>query len=363
MRFRYSHLDPNLLRSLKSLMELMRLFYYLLLQAGGNVDEALRNMKRLQEMGYLDESLDLEEFKNQLKESKIVSLDKRGRAALTPRGEREVRRDSLKEIFTSLKKSGAGAHPMDSSGEGGERLFETRPYEFGDPVTDIHFRGTLENAIQRSGIEELSVHEEDIEVYEHEQNTSCATVLLIDVSHSMVLYGEDRITPAKRVALALTELILTQYPKDSLRVVLFGDEAQEVAIAEIPYIQAGPYHTNTKAGLRLAQDILKHEKKANRQIFMITDGKPSAITEYGHIYKNPFGLDPKIVNRTLDEAAACRRDRIAITTFMLAREYQLVQFVNELTKLNRGRAYFASPENLGEALFVDYLRNRRKRFK
>ncbi len=362
MRFRYSHLDPNLLRSLRSMIELMRLFFYLLLQAGGNVEQAMRNMKRLQELGYLDETLDLEEFKRQLQESRIVSLDKRGRASLTPRGEREVRRDSLKEIFTSLKKGGAGAHPIDASGEGGERLFETRPYEFGDPVADIHFRGTLENAIQRSGLSDLSIREEDIEVYEHEQATSCATVLLIDVSHSMVLYGEDRITPAKRVALALTELTLTQYPKDSLRVVLFGDEAREVAIADIPYIQAGPYHTNTKAGLRLAQDILKREKKANRQIFMITDGKPSAITEHGALYKNPYGLDPKIVNRTLDEAASCRRDRIPITTFMLARDYPLVQFVNELTKLNKGRAYFASPENLGEALFVDYLRNRRKRF-
>jgi len=186
-------------------------------------------------------------------------------------------------------------------------------------------------------------------------------VLLIDVSHSMILYGEDRITPAKQAALALAELILTRYPKDSLHVVLFGDDAWEVKIRDIPYASVGPYHTNTKAALQLGQRILARQKHVNKQIFMITDGKPSAIHENGRLYKNAFGLDPKIVNKTLDEAVQCRRKRIAITTFMVTQDPYLVRFVERFTQLNKGRAYFADLENLGSYLFVDYNQNRRKR--
>lgn len=361
MRFIYSHLDPRFLQALKSIIGLMRLFFYLLLQAGGDADKALQRMKYLQNQGYIDPTIDLEQFKKQLEESRLIRIEN-GKTSLTPKGEREIRRDSLDEIFTSLKKSSSGMHPIDYSGDGGERLFETRPYQFGDDIADIDFVGTISNTIRRSGFE-LRLSKDDIEVFETEHLTSCATILLIDVSHSMILYGEDRMTPAKRVALALSELILTKYPKDVLRVVIFGDEAIEIPISEIPHIQAGPYHTNTKAGLALSQQILKRTKQVNKQIFMITDGKPSCIFEHGRLYKNPFGLDPKIVNRTLDEAASARRDRITITTFMLARDYSLVNFVQELTKLNKGRAYFSSCQNLGEAIFVDFIRNRKKHIK
>ncbi len=197
-------------------------------------------------------------------------------------------------------------------------------------------------------------------MHEEEHLTSCATVLAIDISHSMVLYGEDRFTPAKKVALAMVELIQSKYPKDSIDVLLFGDDASRVPISEISKAQVGPFHTNTKAGLALARKLLVHRKNPNKQVFLITDGKPSAIWEHGRLYKNPFGLDLKIVNRTLEEADACRRDGITITTFMIATDAYLVDFVDKLTKINRGRAYYASPYNLAEFLFTDYIKNRKK---
>jgi uncharacterized protein with von Willebrand factor type A (vWA) domain len=241
-----------------------------------------------------------------------------------------------------------------------ERLPETRSWRFGDNLHHLDAGRSLQNALKRTqGRLELS--EEDLEVHETEHLTSCATVLAIDVSHSMILYGEDRITPAKKVALALTELITTKYPKDSLNVLLFGDRAERVDLSEIPSVDAGPYHTNTRDALRLARGILSRQRQPNRQIFMITDGKPSAITEGGRVYKNPFGLDMKIVNKTLDEADLCRRQGVVVTTFMLATDPMLTDFVEKLTQVNRGRAYFASPYNLGEFILADYIRNRRRR--
>jgi uncharacterized protein with von Willebrand factor type A (vWA) domain len=203
--------------------------------------------------------------------------------------------------------------------------------------------------------------EDDVEVYETEHQTSCATVLMIDVSHSMILYGEDRITPAKQVALALAELIQSKFPKDTLEVILFGDEARRVQVRDLPYVQVGPFHTNTRDGLRLARKILKREKNVNKQIFMITDGKPSALTmDDGRLYKNSWGLDQMIVNKTLDEAVACRRENISIATFMVAQDPYLIQFVEDLTKANRGRAFFTGLDGLGKDIFVDYMRNRRR---
>jgi uncharacterized protein with von Willebrand factor type A (vWA) domain len=207
----------------------------------------------------------------------------------------------------------------------------------------------------------LELAEEDLEVHETEHLTACATIVAIDVSHSMILYGEDRITPAKQVALALTELITTKYPKDHLGVILFGDRAEPVELSDIPYIEAGPFHTNTRDALQLARSLLARKKQPNKQVFLITDGKPSAISEGGRIYKNPFGLDMKIVNRTLEEADQCRRQRIVITTFMIATDPLLTDFVEKLTQVNRGRAYFASPYNLGEFILADYIKNRRRR--
>jgi len=280
---------------------------------------------------------------------------------MTGKSERIIRQSSLDAIFGKLERDAAGDHRSNAVGQGLERLPETRPYAFGDPISLIDPNATLKNAMKRSGLGSLSVTEEDLEVYETEHLSSCATVLLLDISHSMILYGEDRITPAKKVALALVELIKTRYPKDSLHVVTFGDEAREVPLESLPYIRVGPFHTNTRDALIMARELLRRQKQANRQIFMITDGKPSALTERnGEIYKNPFGLDRRVVGKTLDEAAACRRHGIPITTFMLTRDPVLVGFVEEFTQLNHGRAFYAGLDRLGAFLLVDFVRNRRR---
>ncbi len=358
MRYRYSDYPVDLLRSLLTYQELVKLFLQLVLQTGGDVEEALRWMKYLQDRGIIGEDVDLDQFAKALEKNEIVE-NRGGQLALSASGERRIRRSALEEIFSSLSKAGPGYHAIPRAGGGGELLPETRPYEFGDNPTAIDGVRTIGNAVRRDA-DEIALKPEDFEVHEEEHLTSCATVLAIDISHSMVLYGEDRFTPAKKVALALVELIQSKYPKDSIDVLLFGDDAVRVPIAEISKAQVGPFHTNTKAGLALARKLLVHRKNPNKQVFLITDGKPSAIWEHGRLYKNPFGLDLKIVNRTLEEADACRRDGITITTFMIATDAYLVDFVDKLTKINRGRAYYASPYNLAEFLFTDYIKNRKK---
>jgi Ca-activated chloride channel family protein len=340
--------------------QLLRLFNHLLLQTGGNVEEALRWMERLGKRYKLfGKDMSFEKFVRELEEQGIIRAVE-GEPELTRKGERIIREDALSLIFSSLAKSTEGEHRTPHEGTGTDKLTETRPYRFGDAVSDIDGTQTLTNALRRGGIDDILIREEDLEIFETEHHTSCATVLLLDVSHSMILYGEDRITPAKIVALALTELILRRFKKDALHVVLFGDEAVEVKPDRLPYVEAGPFHTNTRDGLRLAQRILERLKHTNKQIFMITDGKPSAIREGGRIYQNPFGLDRRIVNKTLEEAAVCRRKRIPITTFMVADDPLLVRFVEELTRVNRGRAYYTQPGELGRFVFVDYIKNRRR---
>jgi uncharacterized protein with von Willebrand factor type A (vWA) domain len=361
MRHRYSNLDPDLIRQLLAEMGLRRLFNHLLLQSGGDVEEAMRWMRMLQQRGYIDENIDLDAFFAQLQQENVIGQDGEGNLVLGTSGERQIRRDALDEIFGGLQKSISGTHSIASPGQGTERLTETRGYEFGDDPMSIDSIRSLQNAMKRTDpADPILMTEDDLEVFETEHNSGCATVVMIDISHSMVLYGEDRITPAKKVALALTELILTKYPKDSIDILLFGDDAVEVPISEIPYVKVGPYHTNTKAGLELAQQILRRRKHNNKQIFMITDGKPSALFENGRLYTNSFGLDMKIVNRTLEEADRCRRVGIPITTFMLATDPMLVNFIEQLSKINRGRAFYSSPDRLGEYILADYIRNRRK---
>ena len=360
MRHRYSYLDPTLIQRLLAELGLRRLFNHLLLQSGGDVEEAMRWMRALQQRGYIDPDVDLDAFFAQLADENFLTEDGSGNLVLAAGGERQIRRDALDQIFGGLEKSGAGYHSVATAGSGSERLTETRAYQFGDDITSIDGIRTTQNALKHSDPEDIAIAEEDFEIYETEHNSNCATVVMIDISHSMILYGEDRITPAKKVALALTELIMTKYPKDTIDVVLFGDDAFEVPISEIPYIKVGPFHTNTKAGLELAQNVLRRRKHNNKQIFMITDGKPSALREGGHLYTNSFGLDMKIVNRTLEEAERCRRARIPITTFMLATDPLLVNFVDQLSRVNRGRAFYTSPDRLGEYILADYIRNRRK---
>ena len=362
MRFRYSEWDEELFQRLKQFQDLLSLFNYLALQTNGDVETALDYMRYLQQQGYLSYDYNLDEFAKKLKEDEVIKVDK-GRRKLTRRGERTIRADSLNMIFNSLRKGSSGEHKTPYEGSGSqEYLPETKPYIFGDDLRDIDFNSSIVNAIRRSGLSEIRLCEEDLEVHETENLTSCATILLLDVSHSMVLYGEDRITPAKQVALALSELILTQYQNDSLNVVLFGDEAWEVKIKDLPYVGAGPYYTNTKAGLEMARGILARKRHPNKQIFMITDGKPSVIRRSnGQFYRNPMGLDPIIVNRTLDEAVICRKRKIPITTFMVTSDPYLQRFIRRLTELNKGRAYLTPPSAIGGYLFWDFIVNRRRR--
>ncbi|MFQ5960759.1 MAG: VWA domain-containing protein [Candidatus Methylomirabilales bacterium] len=263
---------------------------------------------------------------------------------------------TLKDLLGALGKSDLGRHDTRELSTGIEAALPPKPYEFGDTF-NLDVTGTLLNAIERQGLSvPIKVEYRDLVVRQSEYQSSCATVLLLDCSHSMILYGEDRFTPAKRVALALSHLIRTQYPGDSLHVVLFHDWAEEIPLSRLARVTVGPYHTNTKAGLRLAQQILARERKDMRQVVMITDGKPSAITlADGRIYKNPMGLDPHIIHETFREVVACRRAGILINTFMLARDYDLVAFVQKVSEIARGKAYFTTPYTLGQYLLMDFM--------
>jgi Ca-activated chloride channel family protein len=263
---------------------------------------------------------------------------------------------TLKDLLASLGKSSFGRHDTRDLATGVESGGTSKLYEFGDTL-NMDISGTLFNAVQRNGAQiPIELDYPDLMVHQCEYQSSCATVLMLDCSHSMILYGEDRFTPAKRVALALSHLIRTQYPGDSLHCVLFHDSAEEIPLGKLARVQVGPYYTNTREGLRLAQRILSRQKKDMRQIVMITDGKPSALTlEDGRIYKNAFGLDPLVVTQTLEEVAKCKRAGILINTFMLSSDYSLVHFVQKVTELCRGKAYFTTPYTLGQYLLMDYV--------
>ena len=265
----------------------------------------------------------------------------------------------LRDLLGSLGKSSFGRHDTRDLATGIEASGPSKLYEFGDTL-NLDVSGTLLSAVAREGLRvPLNLDYQDLRVHQSEYESSCATVVMLDCSHSMILYGEDRFTPAKKVALALSHMLRTQYPGDSLSLVVFHDTAEEVPLSQLARIRVGPYYTNTREGLRLAQRILARERKDMKQIVMITDGKPSALTETdGRIYRNPFGLDARVVALTLKEVANCRRQGIMINTFMLARDYQLVAFVKKVTEICRGKAYFTTPANLGQFVLLDYLNNR-----
>ncbi len=268
---------------------------------------------------------------------------------------------TLKDLLGSLGRSSFGAHDTRDLSTGIEASGSTKPYEFGDTM-NLDITETLSHALKRQGLTgELELEYSDLQIHQSEYQSSCATVLMLDCSHSMILYGEDRFTPAKKVALALAQLIRTQYPGDTLRCVLFHDTAEEIRMSELARLQVGPYYTNTRDGLILAQRILNQEKKDMKQIIMITDGKPSALTlDDGRVYKNAFGLDPLVISRTMEEVSRCKRQGILINTFMLATDPALVNFVRQVTQLCKGKAYFTTPMTLGEYLLVDYM-NRKTR--
>ncbi|MDX2177537.1 MAG: VWA domain-containing protein [Candidatus Sumerlaeia bacterium] len=364
MEFRYEHFDGSLFENINR-EKMKQLFLELLLKTSGNAEMALKYLKRLFDQHNLEQALGMSfaEFREWLKEQQLLEQDRQtGALAATQRADREIQKAAFEEIFQDLGSDTFGDHPGRTAGRGGDKLAETRRYAFGDEIVDIDFTSSIGNAVRRSGVDDdFRMDEDDLETHQREQLTSCATVILIDISHSMILYGEDRITPAKKVAMALIEYIQQRYPKDSIDVALFGDEAVEVPAAEVARVSVGPFHTNTKAGLQLAQRLLLRRKAVNKQVFMITDGKPSAITEQGELYKNPFGLDPKIVTQTINEATQLRRKGITITTFMITTDPHLQDFVDRMTKANKGRAYYASLDNLGSFIFADYAKNKKKR--
>ena len=341
-------------------------------------DEEMR--ERLQEMamnGQLDELI--EKLIERMQQEDYISIDEppdpsQQAGAGGQKGEAQQARfeitdksldflgfKSLRNLLGSLGKSSFGRHDTRDLATGIEASGSSKTYEFGDTL-NLDITATLSNAIQREGLAvPLNIEYSDLQVHQCEYQSSCATVLMLDCSHSMILYGEDRFTPAKKVAMALSHLIRTQYPGDSLSLVLFHDSAEEIPLSQLARVKVGPYYTNTREGLRLAQRILQRQRKDMKQIVMITDGKPSALTlEDGRIYKNAFGLDPLVVSQTLEEVSKCKRAGVLINTFMLASDYGLVQFVQKVTEMCRCKAYFTTPYTLGQYLLMDYMSRKTK---
>jgi Ca-activated chloride channel family protein len=342
--------------------ELLKLFTQLLNYTAGEAAETLAWMNELDKKYNLTTNeYGIGDFIEELKEKGYIKEDAvSGNFKITGKTEQVIRKSALEEIFGKLKKSGRGNHNANRSGVGEEKNADRREYAFGDSLDQIDMTASIQNAQINHGLGNFTLTERDLEVEEKDFKTLTSTVLMIDISHSMILYGEDRITPAKKVAMALAELIKTRYPKDTLDIVVFGNDAWPITVKELPYLQVGPFHTNTYAGLELAVDLLRRRKTHNKQIFMITDGKPTCLKENGRYYKNSMGLDRKVINKTLNMAAQCKRLRIPITTFMIAKDPYLQQFVREFTQTNGGKAFYSSLNGLGEYIFEDYIKNRRK---
>lgn len=336
--------------------KMLDIFMQLLTYTSGDVAEALQWLNELDKQYQLSsDEYGIGDFIEDLKQKGYITDDnEKGEIKITPKTEQGIRKRSLEEIFGKLKKAGKGNHKTFKPGQGDEINPETRPFQFGDMLEQIDFTESIRNAQVNHGVDSFRMQEDDLSIRESDFKTQTSTVLMIDISHSMILYGEDRITPAKKVAMALSELITTRYPKDTLDIVVFGNDAWPVAIKDLPYLQVGPYHTNTVAGLELAMDILRRRKNPNKQIFMITDGKPTCLKIGKRYYKNAFGLDRKVINRCMNLAAQCKKLKIPITTFMIATDPYLQRFVQEFTEMNQGKAYFASLDNLGAFIFKDF---------
>lgn len=347
--------------------KLFEVFSELITHTSGDVDEALEWLEEIdKEYGLTTPEYSMEDFIEDLKKKgylrEEIQPDGQGQMAITAKTERALRKNAMDRIFGKIRKSGLGNHKSKKSGQGDESTGEFRSFQFGDSFENISVTESLKNAQINNGVGDFKLTEEDLVVEDTHHKSQMSTVLMIDISHSMILYGEDRITPAKKVAMALAELITTSYPKDTLDVIVFGDDAWPIKIADLPYLNVGPYHTNTVAGLELAMDILRRKKNTNKQIFMITDGKPSCLRlPDGQYYKNSNGLDQYIVERCYTMAAQARKMHIPITTFMIAQDPYLQSFVEEFTQSNKGKAFYTGLKGLGEMIFHDYETNRKKR--
>jgi Ca-activated chloride channel family protein len=410
-RVRYSKYIPNLVEEL-SLEDLMEALSDFLLESGfedefsryyqpGAPDDALEALReairkallnsaqfdeqtrealqRMQEQGTLDELID--ELIERMEQEGYVTISpphepermttapgsvgpdqhKPLKFEVTDKGLDFLGYRALRDLLSSLGRSSFGRHDTRDTATGIETSGSSKLYEFGD-MLNLDINETLGSAIRREGLTlPLNIEYNDLHVHQCEYQSSCATVLMLDCSHSMILYGEDRFTPAKKVAMALSQLIRSQYPGDTLSLVLFHDSAEELPVSQLARVRVGPYYTNTREGLRIAQRILQRQRKDMKQIIMITDGKPSAVTlPDGRIYKNAFGLDPMVVSQTLEEVAKCKRAGVMINTFMLASDRGLVQFVQKVTEMCRGKAYFTTPYNLGQYLLMDYMNRKSK---
>jgi uncharacterized protein with von Willebrand factor type A (vWA) domain len=356
----FQYTPPNASQS--TFEQLLNIFMQLLTYTNGDASEALNWLNELDRQYKLtNDDYGMGDFIEDLKENGYLQENpQNGDLRITGKSEQTIRKKSLEEIFGKLKKSKTGNHATRKPGQGDEPSADNRPYQFGDTIEQIDFTDSIRNAQINRGVEAFSMQEDDLQIREQDFATQTSTVLMIDISHSMILYGEDRITPAKKVAMALSELITTRYPKDTLDIVVFGNDAWSIEIKDLPYLQVGPYHTNTVAGLELAMDILRRRKNTNKQIFMITDGKPTCLKIGGKYYKNSFGLDRKVVNRCINLAAQCKKLKIPITTFMIASDPYLQSFVVEFSVTNQGKAFFASLDKLGAFIFKDFESGKRK---
>lgn len=362
--------------------KLFDIFQELITHTSGDVDEALDWLRELdKEYELTDENYTIDDFIEDLKargylreefedgkgagrEEGDESGNGPGNLSITAKMERLIRTRALDQIFGKLKRNGAGNHKTGKSGQGDEHTGELREYRYGDGLEHISMTESLKNAQINNGIGDFSLSESDLVVEDTHYKAQMSTILMIDISHSMILYGEDRITPAKKVAMALAELITTRYPKDTLDILVFGNDAWPITIKELPYLKVGPYHTNTVAGLQLAMDMLRRKRNTNKQIFMITDGKPSCLRmPDGTYYKNSVGLDDYIVEKCYNMARQARKLHIPITTFMIAQDPYLMQFIRQFTEANKGKAFFTGLKGLGEMIFEDYEANRKKRLK
>lgn len=360
--YRFTEFIPEKDNQQTTFDNLLKIFLQLMVITSGDVSEALSWLTNLDNQYNISNGdYGIGDFIDDLKSKGYITDDnQKGSFEITAKSEQQIRKNSLEEIFGKLKKSGRGNHRSDLAGRGDELSTDFREFQFGDSPEQIELTESIRNAQINHGFGDFMLTENDLEIREREYKTQTSTVLMIDISHSMILYGEDRITPAKKVAMALAELVTKKYPKDTLDVIVFGNDAWQIEIKDLPYLQVGPYHTNTVAGLELAMDLLRRRKNKNKQIFMITDGKPTCLKQGLKYYKNSFGLDPKILNKTLNLAAQCRRIKIPITTFMIASDPYLQEFVREFTQVNNGNAYYSSLKGLGDLIFEDYRRNRRK---
>ena len=347
--------------------KLFEIFKELITFTSGDFDETINWMRELdKEYNLTNDDYTIDDFVEDLKKKGYIKqkIDPKGttETTLSAKTEQALRKKALDQIFGKIKKTGKGNHKTKKQGLGDEPSGALRNYTFGDALDKISVTESIKNAQLNNGIDHFQLFEKDLVVEESFHKSQMSTVLMVDISHSMVLYGEDRITPAKKVAMALTEFIKTRYPKDSIEVIVFGNDAWPIKIKDLPYLRVGPYHTNTVAGLGLAMDLLRRKRNSNKQIFMITDGKPSCVNmKDGTYYKNSNGLDPFITNQCYAMAQQARRLHIPITTFMIAKDPFLMQFIQKFTEANKGKAFYTGLQNLGEMIFEDYESNRKKR--